>query len=64
MLLGPSRKSFIGKALDITDPGGRIWGTAAAVAVGIAHGARILRVHDVPEMRQVCDLATAIQCSS
>jgi dihydropteroate synthase len=60
VLLGPSRKSFIGKTLDIADPGERAWGTAAAIAAGILRGARILRVHDVKDMRQVTDLAMAI----
>jgi dihydropteroate synthase len=60
VLLGPSRKSFIGHTLGIDDPAERIWGTAASVAIGIANGVRIIRVHDVREMRQVCDLAAAI----
>lgn len=60
ILLGPSRKSFIGRTLGIDDPNERVWGTAASVAIGIANGATIIRVHDVPEMRQVCDLAKAI----
>ena len=63
ILLGPSRKSFIGKTLGIDDPGDRVWGTAAAVAYGIAKGARIIRVHDVPEMRQVIDMASAMEFS-
>ncbi len=60
LLLGPSRKSFIGKTLGLEDPKQRLWGTAAAVAAAILRGARIIRVHDVAEMRQVCDLALAI----
>ena len=60
ILLGTSRKSFIGHTLGIEDPAERIWGTAASVAIGIANGASIIRVHDVREMRQVCDLAAAI----
>lgn len=60
VLLGASRKSFIGRTLGIEDPGGRIWGTAAANALGVAFGAHIFRVHDVPEMRQVIDLAAAV----
>ncbi|MDP6450773.1 MAG: dihydropteroate synthase, partial [Lentisphaeria bacterium] len=54
------RKSFIGKTLGIDDPGARIWGTAAAVALGVAAGARIIRVHDVAAMRQVADMALAL----
>jgi dihydropteroate synthase len=64
LLLGPSRKSFIGKTLDIEDPQERVWGTAAAIACGILRGARILRVHDVQEMGQVSDLALAIANST
>ena len=60
LLLGPSRKSFIGKVLDQPDPTQRVWGTGAAVAVGLVRGARLLRVHDVAEMRQVRDLTMAI----
>lgn len=60
VLLGPSRKSFIGKVLDIDDPAKRIWGTAGAVAAGVMNGARLVRVHDVPEMRHVVDVSRAI----
>lgn len=59
LLVGPSRKSFIGKTLgrDLDD---RLFGTAAAVAVSLLHGARIFRVHDVKPMRDVVDMAAAI----
>jgi dihydropteroate synthase len=60
ILIGPSRKSFIGHILNQPDPQQRIWGTAAACAMAIAHGADILRVHDVAEMRDVCRVADAI----
>jgi len=61
ILVGPSRKSFIGHLLDRpTDPKGRVWGTAAACVGAIAGGADILRVHDVAEMRDVCRVADAI----
>jgi dihydropteroate synthase len=46
VLLGPSRKSFIGKTLDLP-PDQRLEGTLAAVGVGILRGADIIRVHDV-----------------
>jgi len=59
VLAGPSRKSFIGKLLDEPDPKRRQWGTAAAVAACVLHSADILRVHDVPEMLQVCRVAAA-----
>ena len=61
ILLGPSRKSFIGKILDREKPVDRIWGTAAVASYAISKGAGIIRVHDVPEMRQVIDMATAIK---
>jgi len=59
LLIGPSRKSFIGKALDlpVEDRGA---GTAAAIAVGIARGADIVRVHDVAEMAVVARMTDAI----
>jgi dihydropteroate synthase len=59
LMIGPSRKSFIGKVLDRT-VNERLWGTAAAVALGIAHGARIVRVHDVAEMADVVRMSNAI----
>ncbi len=60
ILLAPSRKSFIGKLLKLDHPKDRVWGTAAAVSCGIMRGARLVRVHDVAAMRQVCDLALPI----
>ena len=60
LLVGPSRKSFIGHILDKKDPKERVWGTAAACAGAIAFGADILRVHDVPEMIDVCKVSDAI----
>lgn len=60
ILVGPSRKSFIGKILDQPDPQKRIWGTAAACSAAIAGSADILRIHDGPQMREVCRVADAI----
>jgi dihydropteroate synthase len=60
ILVGPSRKSFIGRILDQPDPKGRVWGTAATCCSAIAGSADILRVHDVLEMRDVCRVADAI----
>lgn len=57
LLVGGSRKSFIGKILDRPDPNGRLWGTAAACCAAIARGVDILRVHDVAEMVDVCRVA-------
>lgn len=53
VVIGPSRKSFIGLALGGVPPEGRLFGTAAAVALSAALGADIIRVHDVAAMRQV-----------
>jgi dihydropteroate synthase len=59
VLLGPSRKSFIGYTLDLP-PEQRLEGTAAAVAVGIVRGADIIRVHDVEFMVRVARMTDAI----
>jgi dihydropteroate synthase len=59
ILLGPSRKSFIKMILDLP-PLERVEGTAAAVAVGIANGADIVRIHDVKAMVRVCKVTDAI----
>jgi dihydropteroate synthase len=72
ILLGSSRKSFIGWVLDLTPeqrpekvafvpPGDqRLEGTAATVAIGIAKGVDIVRVHDVREMARVCRMSDAV----
>lgn len=60
VLVGTSRKSFIGKILARQDASERTFGTAATMALSVANGAQILRVHDVREMRDVADLAHAI----
>jgi dihydropteroate synthase len=59
VLLGPSRKSFIGYTLNLP-PDQRVEGTAAAVAIGIARGADIVRVHDVEMMTRVARMTDAI----
>jgi dihydropteroate synthase len=59
LLLGPSRKSFIGYTLNLP-PGQRLEGTAAAVAIGIARGADIVRVHDITAMLRVARMSDAI----
>jgi dihydropteroate synthase len=59
VLLGSSRKSMIGLILELpTDQ--RLEGTAATVALGIAGGADIVRVHDVKQMSRVCRMSDAI----
>jgi len=72
ILLGSSRKSFIGWALNLTPEqrasevtfippdDQRLEGTAATIAIGIARGADIVRVHDVKEMARVCKMSDAI----
>jgi dihydropteroate synthase len=65
LLVGTSRKSFIGKALEKSELRAgagmdRIWGTAATVAASILQGAHIVRVHDVAEMTQVARVSDAL----
>jgi len=59
ILLGTSRKSVIGHVLDLPI-NQRLEGTAATVAIGIANGADIIRVHDVKPMVRVCRMSDAI----
>ena len=59
ILIGTSRKSTIGAVLGLPE-GERVWGTAATVAIAIANGADIVRVHDVAEMAQVARMTDAI----
>lgn len=59
LLVGPSRKSFIGYTLD-RPPDQRAIGTAAAVAIAIARGADIVRVHDVAMMAEIARMTDAI----
>jgi len=62
VLIGPSRKSFIGRALDLPVEA-RLEGTAAAVAIGVLRGADIVRVHDVQFMARVAAMARMIAFS-
>lgn len=59
LLVGTSRKSMIGKVLG-TEPHDRVEGTAATVALAIANGADIVRVHDVPQMVRVARMTDAV----
>jgi len=59
LLIGSSRKSFIGYTLDLP-PDQRAEGTAATVAVAIVRGADIVRVHDVEVMVRVAKMTDAI----
>jgi dihydropteroate synthase len=63
ILVGPSRKSFIGKVTGapVED---RLPGTLAAVAACVLAGVEVVRVHDVPEARQAADLAAAIRAEA
>jgi len=60
IVLGTSRKKFIGSILNIPVPEQRVDGTAATVALGIERGAAVVRVHDVARMAQVARMADAI----
>jgi len=59
ILIGTSRKSMIGRVLDLP-PDQRIEGTAATIAISIARGADIVRVHDIEQMARVCQMSDAI----
>lgn len=59
ILIGTSRKSMIGLVLDLP-PDQRLEGTAATVAISVARGADIVRVHDVARMARVCRMADAL----
>jgi dihydropteroate synthase len=60
ILVGASRKSFIGKLCNQDHPSDRLLGTAAACSIAIAHGADILRIHDAKEIKDVCLVTDAI----
>jgi len=60
LLVGTSRKSFIGKILNQDDPKKRVWGTAASCAYAITQGVDILRVHDVAPMYDIVRVTDAI----
>jgi len=60
VLVGVSRKGFLGTLLGGAGPGERTYGAAAAVALAVARGARLLRVHDVAAMRDVVAVASAV----
>ena len=60
LVVGASRKKFLGKILGTDDPGDRKDGTAATIALSIAYGAAMVRVHDVREMARVAKVSDAI----
>ena len=59
LLIGPSRKSFIGTTLDLPE-NERLEGTAASVTAAVLNGAKIVRVHDVKEMKRVITITDSI----
>jgi len=59
LLIGVSRKAFIGRLLGDAPVSERLEGTAAAVAISIFNGANIIRVHDVKEMKKIALVAEA-----
>jgi dihydropteroate synthase len=61
LLLGASRKRFIGTLSGVTEPKGRVPGSVAAGLYGVAQGVQILRVHDVAETRQALAVWSALQ---
>lgn len=61
LLIGPSRKRFIGDILNQPDPKARVWGTAAVCCHAIAQGVEMVRVHDVAAIVPVCRMADALQ---
>jgi dihydropteroate synthase len=60
VLVGPSRKRFIGAVLEEPRAKARLWGTAAVSCRAVAAGAAVLRVHDVAPIRQVVQMATTL----
>ncbi|MCK5826010.1 MAG: dihydropteroate synthase [Desulfuromusa sp.] len=61
VLLGTSRKSFLGKILNQDDPQQRLFGTLATIALGVSQGVQIFRVHDVRPAREAALVAWAIR---
>jgi dihydropteroate synthase len=61
ILVGPSRKSFIGALLDRVPPAERLEGTLAACVMAVVAGAHIVRVHDVAAVRRAVRVAEAIR---
>ncbi len=61
ILIGPSRKAFIGRILDDAPPMERLEGTLSAIAISVFNGANIVRVHDVKETLKVVRVADSIK---
>lgn len=61
VLLGTSKKSFLGVILDQADPQERLFGTLATIVAGVSQGVQIFRVHDVRPAREAALVAWAIR---
>jgi len=64
ILLGTSRKGFIGRVTGQAEPAKRLSGTLATVALGVQQGADLFRVHDVAPAREAAQMAWAIRCAA
>ena len=60
LLVGASRKRFVGELSDVADPAGRVHGSVGAHVAALAGGARLFRVHDVRAHREALDVAWAV----
>jgi dihydropteroate synthase len=61
ILLGTSRKRFMGTICDVNEPSELVTATAVTTALGVMAGVQIFRVHDVKENKQALDVAWAIK---
>jgi dihydropteroate synthase len=61
LLVGVSRKSFIGKLADRADPADRLYGSIAATAIAVLNGAALIRTHDVAATRDAVRIAAAVR---
>ncbi len=61
VLLGTSRKRFMGSLCDVSEPAELVSATAATTALGVLQGVQMFRVHDVKENRQAADVSWAIK---
>jgi dihydropteroate synthase len=64
VVVGLSRKSFIGRVLDLPHTRDRLEGSLAAAVLAVWLGASVVRVHDVRQTRRAVDLAAAVQGSA
>ena len=64
LLVGVSRKAFIGECLDEPHPSDRLTGSIAATSIAVVNGADIIRAHDVEEARAAAKIGEAVRCST